>query len=83
METNNAQAAIETLAADPTLTGCTWDERGIPPHPRPIRRAAPPPRLRHLPAYPLAEAIRIRQSITVVSVKSCANIAIYREVLNP
>jgi hypothetical protein len=31
METNNAQTAIETLAADPTLAGCTWDERGITP----------------------------------------------------
>ena len=31
METSNAQTAIETLAADPTLAGCTWDERGIIP----------------------------------------------------
>ena len=31
METTTAQTAIETLAADPTLTGCTWDERGIIP----------------------------------------------------
>ena len=31
METSNAQTAIETLAADPTLAGCTWDERGITP----------------------------------------------------
>ena len=31
METSNAQTAIETLAADPTLAGCTWDERGVIP----------------------------------------------------
>ena len=31
METSNAQTAIETLAADPTLAGCTWDKRGITP----------------------------------------------------
>ena len=31
METNNAKTAIETLAADPTLAGCTWDECGITP----------------------------------------------------
>lgn len=31
METSNAQTAIETLASDPTVVGCTWDERGIPP----------------------------------------------------
>ena len=31
MENSNAQTAIETLAADPTLAGCTWDERGITP----------------------------------------------------
>ena len=31
METTTAQTAIETLAADPTLIGCTWDERGIIP----------------------------------------------------
>ena len=31
METSNAQAIIETLASDPTLPGCTWDERGIIP----------------------------------------------------
>ena len=31
MGTNNAQTAIETLASNPTLAGCTWDERGITP----------------------------------------------------
>jgi len=31
METSTTQTAIETLAADPTLAGCTWDERGITP----------------------------------------------------
>ena len=31
METTSAQTAIETLASDPTLIGCTWDERGITP----------------------------------------------------
>ncbi len=31
METTSAQTAIETLASDPTLAGCTWDERGIIP----------------------------------------------------
>ena len=31
MENTNAQTAIETLASDPTLAGCTWDERGITP----------------------------------------------------
>ncbi len=29
--TTTTQTAIETLAADPTLAGCTWDERGITP----------------------------------------------------
>ena len=31
METTFTQTAIETLASDPTLVGCTWDERGIIP----------------------------------------------------
>ena len=31
METTSTQTAIETLASDPTLVGCTWDERGIIP----------------------------------------------------
>ena len=32
METgNNAQTAINLLASDPTILGCTWDERGITP----------------------------------------------------
>ena len=31
METNNAQIAIETLAADPTLASSTWNECGIIP----------------------------------------------------
>ena len=31
METTSTQTAIETLASDPTLVGCTWDERGILP----------------------------------------------------
>lgn len=28
---NNAQTAIDLLASDPTVLGCTWDERGITP----------------------------------------------------
>ena len=31
METTSAQTAIETLASDLTLAGCTWDEHGITP----------------------------------------------------
>ena len=31
METDNAKTAIDTLAADSNLVGCTWDERGITP----------------------------------------------------
>ena len=31
METSNAQTAIETLAADSNLVGCTWDERDLTP----------------------------------------------------
>lgn len=28
---NNAQTAIDLLASDSAILGCTWDERGIPP----------------------------------------------------
>ena len=28
---NNAQSAIDLIASDPTVLGCTWDERGITP----------------------------------------------------
>ena len=28
---NNAQTAIDLIASDSTILGCTWDERGITP----------------------------------------------------
>ena len=28
---NNAQSAIDLIASNPTVLGCTWDERGITP----------------------------------------------------
>ena len=31
MENDNAKTAIDTLASDSNLIGCTWDERGITP----------------------------------------------------
>ena len=31
MEADNAQTAIDLLAADSNLVGCTWDECGITP----------------------------------------------------
>ena len=31
METDNAKTAIDLLATNPELVGCTWDERGITP----------------------------------------------------
>ena len=31
METDNAKTAIDLLATNPDLVGCTWDERGLTP----------------------------------------------------
>ena len=31
METDNTKTAIDLLATNPELVGCTWDERGITP----------------------------------------------------
>ena len=31
METDNTKTAIDLLATNPELVGCTWDERGLTP----------------------------------------------------